>query len=258
MSDLPTNHPPLVDQLAIETDELAQRARDLVAQADKAVCTNRDDAEKCTLLAGLIKTHLKEVDEKREARKRPFLEDGRTVDAHFNGIAGTLATVDPKKRLIGGPLFKLMNLIDDYRIEQERIAAAERLRLEEEARKAREEAAAAELARQQAVERADAAEAREAAVQALTADARADGLQRAAASHMAAPITTAYGIGAGRRATYAVEIVDMKKALAHAIKVNSAAIKACVQTILEAQVRVGVRDMPGVKVIEGSKTTIRT
>jgi len=166
------NLPPLAELLSTETADLDKRAADLVAGAGRAAVTDRESAEKATLLAGMIKTHLADIDTAREARKRPFLEAGRTVDAHFNGIAGKLATFDPKRKVIGGPLFSVLSMIDRFRREEEAKAAAERARLEAEARAAREQAAAAERAQREAEQR-EAEAARHAAEKVRQAEAEA-------------------------------------------------------------------------------------
>lgn len=141
------NNPPLSEVLADETAELKKRADDLAAGVGRAEVNDEDTAGKATLLGGLIKKHLTIVETEREERKRPFLENGRVVDAHYGNIALVLAEFDSKKKLIGGPLAVLMGKIDAYRKEQDRKAEAERLRLQEEANKQRALAVAAENAR---------------------------------------------------------------------------------------------------------------
>ena len=73
-----------------------------------------------------------------------------------------------------------------------------------------------------------------------------------------APIASAYGPKASRRARFPVKITDLTKAIAHARRVNEPAIRAAVLTIFEAQVRAGVRTLPGAEVIEDSQTVVRT
>lgn len=145
-----SNHPPvdkpLAEMLVDETGDVKKRAEDLAGAVGRAVITDDETAGKATLLASMIKKHVDLIDETRETRKRPFLEAGRTVDAHFSAIAGIVATFDGKRKLIGGPLSTLMGKIDTHRREQEAKAEAERRRLAEEARKQRE---AAELAERQ-------------------------------------------------------------------------------------------------------------
>ena len=148
------NLPPLQEQLVDETVEIEKRAADLVGSADRAIVTDRTTAEKATLLVGMMRDHLKVINEAREARKRPFLESGRTVDAHFNGIAGRLATFDAKGKVVGGPMGIVADKVDKFRREEEARAEAERRRLAEEARIEREKAEAAARAQREAEERA--------------------------------------------------------------------------------------------------------
>lgn len=260
----------LAEILEEETLPLRARAELLVGNAAKAKATTQEDVEKCVTLAGMFKDHLKKIEDARKERKQPFLDGGRAVDSHFNGLAAILVTLDAKGRVTGGPLGKLMKGIDDYRREQERLAEIERRRLAEEARKAREAQEAAERARLEAERKAaeaeserDAEKARadalEAEMQAKWEQEEAERLQREA--EMAAapqPITTAYGVSAGRRTVHkAVLDQDIRLALMHAMKIDPDAIRACVQSIYDKQVRAGVRSLPGATVVEDSATVIR-
>ncbi len=176
------NSPPLAELLPTETVDLEQRTADLIGGAERAKVTDRDSAGRATLLAGMIRDHIGVIDAAREVRKKPYLEAGRTVDAHFNGIAGRLATFDPKKKVIGGPLFTVLGMVDQFRREEDARVEAERRRLEEEARVERLKAAAAEMARIEAEER-EAAAARAAAerVRLAEEEARRAGDREAAA-----------------------------------------------------------------------------
>lgn len=150
------NNPPLDQVLAEDSADLVARAKALAESAGRAVVTDDDTAGKATLLAKMIKEHIAAVDAKREETKAPYLQAGRTVDAHFHGIAGTLATytkVGTKEKLTGGPLYTVMEMIDGYRIKKEAAAEAERKRLEAEANAAREAAVLAAQAQREAEER---------------------------------------------------------------------------------------------------------
>lgn len=156
LNDLPPrthNEPPLSELLPEETVALSSRAEQLADSAGRAVVTDDDTASKATLLAGMMKETLSDIDKARDARKRPFLEAGRMVDAHYHGIEARLAIYDQKRKLIGGPLFHVVGLVDAYRIKKEAQLAAERRRLEEEARRQREAAEAAARAQREAEER---------------------------------------------------------------------------------------------------------
>lgn len=255
------NLPPLDGEaLNTETADLQARAIRLADSATRAECRDEETAQRSVLLVGMIKDQLKAIDSARTVRKAPYLEAGRAIDAHYNGIAGLLVTTDTKGRPIGGPLHTVMQMIDEYRRECERKAEEERRRLEEEARKAREAAEAAERARIEA-EIADAPEdARDAAVRALDAEVAAERFERQAVATQAMPVQTAYGVSAGRRTVYRVEITDLRKATQMALRINPNAVMAAVKTIFEQQVRAGIRTYPdsaGVRIIEDSQTVVR-
>lgn len=148
------NLPPLADQLVEETIDLKRRAEALAEAADRATVTDDDTAGKAALLVKMMRDHRKVIDDDRVARKAPYLEAGRAVDAHFAGLAGLVATLDGKGKVVGGPEARVAGLVDEYRREQERKAAAERARLEEEARQERLRAEAAARAQREAEERA--------------------------------------------------------------------------------------------------------
>lgn len=288
------NAPPLAERLADETAPLLARAKELAASAGRAAVTDEETAGKATLLAKMIKEHVAKIEAEREQVKKPYLEAGRTVDAHYKGIASTLA--DPLKSIIG--------MVDAYRREQEAKAAAERRRLEEEARKQREAAEAAARAQREAEEREQRAaeeaarkvrEAEEAAQRAANREAaaeaarkaaearaeqekaerqaaqrrleaeleerahreRAEALGRQAATAKAGPIDSGYGTKAHARKVYRAEITDMTAAIRHARKVDESAVRAAVQAIYDRQVKAGVRELPGAVVHEETTTVIR-
>ncbi len=309
MSDTPArgigdNNPPeptLVEILATETTEIDQRITDLLGGVERAKVTDRESAGRATLLAGMLKDHIGVIDKARETRKRPALEECRAIDAHFNARIGRLATFDPKKKVIGGPLFTVLNMVDQFRREEEARAEAERRRLAEEARVEREKAAAAERARREAEEREEAnaraaaervrqaeEEARQAGTRAAAAaaaqaraeqaqaeaeaserrlaaeveqrktEATAAALEHQAATTIARPIDSGLGVKASGRKVYTAEITDLTTAIRHARRVDEPTVRAAVQQIFDRQVKAGVRVLPGARVIEDTKTTIRS
>lgn len=144
----------LGDILVEETAALRQRAEHLAAGAGRCVITDDETAGKATLLAKMLKEHVKVIDEARTSAKDPYLTAGRAVDAHFAELTRLIAIVDSKGKVIGGPLANVLGMVDSYRREQDAKAEAERRRLEEEARRQREAAEAAERARREAEEKA--------------------------------------------------------------------------------------------------------
>lgn len=262
------NLPPLSDQLVEETEALKQRAEDLAGAVSRAAVSDDETAGKATLLAKMITTHRGDIDKARIARKEPFLEGGRAVDSHFKSIDSLLAQVDGKGKVIGGPLADLMGKIDAYRREQERKAAEERRRLEEEARKQREAAEAAERARREAEQaaaaaqsEAEAAKAREAAL-AAELESRKAAEQAAAAAQQAeqtaaTQIDSGFGAKAHGRKVRTAVITDWTAAGKHAWGLNPDALKEAIQKIYDAQVRAGVKSLPGAHIDETTETRIR-
>ena len=269
----------LAEVLAETTAAMAQRAADLAAAAGRAAVTDDETAGKATVLAKMIRDHVGLVDEAREQAKRPYLEAGRTVDAHFGGIIGQLVTYDAKKKPAGGPLHAVLGMVDAWRAEQDRLAAVERKRLEDEARAAREAAAAAERAREEAERRAAAEAAKAAAAGDREAAARAEAdraqralaaeverrqaaehaaeLERQAAAARPATIDTGLGVKASARTTYQGTIVDFDKAIRWAVKLDRPAILAAVQSVVDRQVRAKNHAIPGVEVAAVTSTVIR-
>lgn len=263
--------PSLKDILESETEEMRVRALVLVDQIDKSKYDSEDNVEKCVVLAGIVRDHLRAMRNWHKDRKEPFLEGGRAVDNLYNRLCALLVINDGKGRMVGGPLNTLMSGIDEYRAEVDRIAAENAARLEEEARKAREAEEAAERARQEAEAKAaaattelEASQAREAELKAeldaRRAQAAAEKLEKQAVSAAAPqPIRTAYGVSASARTTPKVTLdADIRRALMHALTVDPDAIRACVQTIYDKQARAGVRALPGATVTMVKSTVIRT
>jgi type IV secretory pathway VirB10-like protein len=263
------NLPPLGEQLVLETIALETRIAERVASAqERAVVATEDDAEKATLLLAMMRELYGEIDAARIERKAPYLEAGRGIDAHFTELQLPLVGPSPKQKLTGA-YGELHARLDAFRRRQEAEATAERRRLEEEARRQREAAEAAERARLQAeqaqrdaatqVEREKArrqkAEAELAQRKAQDAAAQFDA--RAAAAEAPQTIHSGYGPRASRRTVYRVEIVDLSLALRHCLKVDQHKIRDAVQAVYDRQLRAGVRELPGAKIIEDSITQVR-
>jgi predicted ribosome quality control (RQC) complex YloA/Tae2 family protein len=281
------NTPPertLAEALVEETATLKTRAEALLAGAARAIealrtpltpdepprVTDRDTAERVTLLAGMMIDHGKLIEAERLDRGAPFLTAWRTVNRHFAQLRERLIGADPQRP--GGEAKRLKDLVDDFYTEEERKAEAERRRLEAEARRKQEAAAQAErdrLAAEEATRLATlkgdvtAALAQSGAkVEAevrqnqLAGDARR--LSEQAAQTKALPINTGYGVAAHRTTRYKAEITNLGVALRHAKKLNEAEIRAAVQDIYDKQVRAGVRVLPGANVVPDRSISIRT
>lgn len=237
-----SNEAPLAELLTEETEALRRRADELVAASGRAAVTDDESAAKGTLLCKMLKQHTGAIEDARKARKEPFLEAGRTVDAHFAALAKPVQTAAAA----------VLAMVDAYRRKVEAEAAAERRRIEDEARKAAAEARAAEEAARQAgqmtIEN-------EIAIQQQRDHAAA--LAEQAKATTAAPIVSDYGAKASARKVWKFEITDKKEALKHALKVNPAVIHAAVEQVIADQVKAKVREFPGARIYEDSQTVIR-
>lgn len=243
---------PLDEMLTEETIDLVKRADDLLASFGRTSVTDEETAGKATSLYGLMRKHVDVIEEQRQERKKPVLETGRVIDSTYNGIIGKLAVYDTKKKLIGGPMKDLENRVDIFRREMKRKADVEAARLAEEARQAAIEAARlAEEAKEQPITV-------ENEIVLQQAQEHADHLTRLATQAPAAPIIRSeYGFSASSRAVFTGKITDLKKAVAHALKVDRAGVEEAVQKIVDRQIRAKVRDFPGVEITEDSATRFR-
>jgi hypothetical protein len=263
------NLPPLGEQLVLETIALETRIAERVASAqERAVVATADDAERATLLLAMMRELYDEVDAARQERKAPYLLAGRQIDEHYSNLLLPLVGPSPKQRMAGA-YGELLSRLDSFRRRQEAAAAAERARLEIEADRQREVARAAERARlaaeaaqRSAVDKAAAEKARREKVEAeLTArkaqDAAAQFDARAEAAEAPQTIHSGYGQKAVRRTIWRVEITDLSAALRHCLTVDQHKIREAVQAVYDRQLRAGVRELPGAKIITDSTTQVR-
>lgn len=262
------NQPPLSEALPAETEELRKRAEELIASAtERATVTTDDEAERATALYAMMREHWQDIDVARALRKAPFLESERFIDRHYGAIALPLVGGDPKRKITGAA-GELLARIDAYRQERERQAQLERRRLAEEARKAHEAAEEAERARQAAEDQqmraADAESADTAARQKTEAELarrqaedRAAQLQAQAEAQEAIVIRSGYGPTATGRTGRTAKIINLRMALTHCLKVDRHKIEEVVLTIYNAQLRTGVRELPGAEIVEVSQTIVR-
>ncbi len=244
---------PLAELLAEELASGKARADELVAAAAEALIASDQDAEKVTALVALIRSHHKFLDGEREARKRPFLEGVRTVDAAYGAVIQPLVFARGGNNGRGGLGAMLTQWQQkreaEARVERERIEAKQRAR-EEEAERAREAAKAAgrgtlaaELAH-------------------LRAKEEADRLGRQAETIRPEPIRSAAGAVSMRR-EIAFKIVDEKKAIAWLYKNRRGELLNYGRTILGAHLRsMGVdaaqsAAIPGVEVTIESRAQVR-
>lgn len=243
----------------ILTEELATdkaRTDALIEAAQSSRIASDDDAAKVTTLIALMRNHEKALDQAREARKRPFLESCRVVDAAYGAAIRPLvlarAGADGKSGL-GGMLTTWQRRREDEARKERELIQAEQRRQAEEAERARQ---AAEDAKAQG------AGSVAAELDAIRAQEEADRLARQAETIRPEPIRTAVG-AVNMRREIAFEIADVRKALGWLVKNRTSEIGQAARTIIGSHLRsMGVEaaasaDIPGVAVTITSRAQVR-
>lgn len=277
------NKPPsdaeiLRDKLLGEAEPITRAAKELIGLAD-AIPEEIADEETASLTADLIKdmtSHLKTVEATREAKKAPFLEGGRVVDAVFKGVADPL---DKAKRAVNRRLT----------LWQQKVAEAERRAREEEARKAREEeervrreaeekaakaraeAEAAARAEREAREKADREAAARAAAEKAAKRREAEAAEKEAQRAAAQTVRTeraagakdadlsrqrgALGATASLRTVWDFRDLDREtldlEALRHHLPMDG------IEKAVRSFIRAGGRSLRGVEIIETTDTVVK-
>lgn len=249
------NQPPLDQQLTAEIAPHIPRVDDLAAVSATAAIIDEESERKVADLFRMIAELEVELDTAREARKKPFLEAGRLVDATFNPQIARLKLIrlGPDGRTGG-----LRGMLTAA--EAKRRAAAEAARREAEAERQRQQAEADKL-RQEAEEKATAGEARSVAdeLARLQAQERADAAARQVEAIRPEPIRSHLGrVGVTGRVEFTIS--DLRKLLGWMLKQSAlrSAIETAVRdTIMPRYFRgLGVksveagaaRDIPGIEV----------
>ncbi|MEC4591651.1 hypothetical protein VPG91_11685 [Nitrospirillum amazonense] len=238
------NSAPLGEVLAEITGPLLERSGKLLEAAGRASCTDDDTAGKCATLAKMIKDHTKAVDGARTTAKEPYLQAGRDVDAHFKVI---LAPLEKAAKAV-------VDMIDAYRREQQRLLDEQRRRAETEARARAEEAArlaaeaaatnniSAEIAAQQLQEQADAA-------------------ANQAASIGTATVTSDYGVKAVGTTSYGYAIDDVAALAVWLATQHPAELSAVLLPLLPKVAGKPTKTyqpkIPGVRIEATTRTAIR-
>ena len=241
------NNPPSLEEL------LAEKAASLVAEMNKIgveakgapeVVKTEDDLDKVGNIIVRANKVVRSLEEMRKFEKQPFLDGGRTVDGffktHLDKLAKTISILDRRANVYT----------------QEKLAA-ERRRREAEAEALRQE----EQRRREAAARAEEeGRARHAALHADKADRAAERLEEAegAALQTNADIVrtrTDSGVAVGARTTWRGEITNIAEVDLEALRPYL--LRADIEKAINTAVRVGVRDLKGVRIFEDVKTTFR-
>jgi hypothetical protein len=224
------NSPPtLAEQARADMEsaakEIAARAAQLAGGADRCIVIDQESAGKAADLIKMITTAENKLGDIHTTQKAPYLAAGRAVDEIKTGIAGILAAA---KALV-------KTKTNAYLKEEEAKAAAERRRLEEIAR---EEARKAQEAQstQSAVDHTQKAH-----------DAIAQ------ASAVAEPVKARgdYGNVVGLKDNWVGTVTDYT--LAFAAVASNAKVREAIDKAIQAMVRSGAREIPGVEIINDRK-----
>ncbi len=246
MNTNPTNMPPadanpLLDRLAIDYADDMERSTALLDGAGRVPddIEDAETADKLTDFVGSFTKHDKLLDSHRESEKRPYLENGRTVDGFFGTARDKLAKA--KKTLIAKLTAwdkKVEAEERARRMEAERIEREEAERLRVLAAKQAEEAET-EPELEKAVVTADvaAAQAADATAARKAAEAKPADLTRSRSTYGGTRSLTTRWVGT----IVDRDALDLTPLRAH---INSDAL----QKALNAYVRAGGRDLAGAKI----------
>jgi hypothetical protein len=242
--DATTNNPPsLAEELAEETQADAEQAAKLVAATAKSHIVDAGTQSQATVLANLLRAHFKAVDGRRDARKRPFDNDSKVVQAAFKAI------LDPMDTAI--EILRKMN--DAWEDKQEAMRQAERDRIAAEERRQREEVEALERRAREAEEAGSSDIGAQLA--AIKANEDADALARRREAVRPEMVRT--DVGTSSRAMVREFVIDdPRKLLSYLLRANKAELITLLQPMVDRLGRARVA-MPGVTVKEVPKTRFR-
>ena len=236
------NAPPTpFDAIRDHLDDLLTEAHNW---ADGTLVDSQAQADEASRLIDDLRKGAKAADDLRVDEKRPLDEAAAEIQARYG-----VYIADPKNKAPGKvwrAIDALKAAVKPYldRLEAKRRAEAERARLAaEEALRVAGEAARAAQAHDLA--------AQEAAEELVTAARQAD----AAAKQIenARPQARGGERAMGLRKTFTPVIIDRRACLAHYCATQPETVAAFLLTLAEADVRAGKRQLPGVRVDEGSK-----
>jgi hypothetical protein len=224
------NSPPtLAEQARADMEsaakEIAARAAQLAGGADRCIVVDRDSAGKAGDLRDMITKAENKLADIHTTQKAPYLAAGRAVDEIKTGIASTLARA---KALV-------KDKIKAYLKEEEAKAAAEQRRLEEIAREEARRAQEAQTAQA-------ASEHQQKANEAIT---------QASAVAEAPKVRGDYGSVVGLKDNWVGTVTDYT--LAFAAVASNAKVREAIDKAIQAMVRSGAREIPGVEIINDRK-----
>lgn len=213
-----SNNRSILDQIADLYDEAKN-------WADGEPITSQEMADAITALREQIHEAGKKADAERTEEKRPLDEAVKAIQDRYNPF------IQPKKGKVDLAKAALDQLLTPWRVAKQREAEAE-------ARRIAEEAEAARLAAQEAIRASSGNLAAREEAEAVLAEAKK--LEKTARRADKAANT-----GTGLRTTWVVEMVDEEAALDWAYNRAPGDFIIVAQSLAEAVVRQGVRQVPG-------------
>lgn len=231
------NMPPEPTPFELAEAEVYKLYDEAALWLDGAAVDSQELADDIANLMNMLRTAEKAADAARKAEKEPHLEAGRAVDAQYKPLLdkAKLAT-DACKKALAPWLTKLEA--------EKRAAEAEARRVADEKRAAAEAAIRAR----------DAANLEQtAAAEALLKDAKKAEAAASRAEKATAGAGGSVGRKAGLRTVWTATMTNSAEALKHYKAAKPDALKAFLLSLAEADVRAGVRSIPGFSVTDEQK-----
>lgn len=207
------------------------------------------DAEEATEYLGDLARLAKQVEDRRRELKAPFIKWGKEIDAQAKQLSEPIAAA----RALVEPKLLSFRKEQQARIDAENAKAAEELRIQQELadEKARKEADAAAARLREAQAEGDTEKVQEAAHElAVAAEVRTVDPTPYEPIQQETTIRAANGASAGVRKTWKATVVDPFEIPREYLAVNEKAINAAVKN--------GVREIPGVVIEQVEGLTVRT
>lgn len=238
------NSPPPSPYEAIKAhlDDLLTEARNW---ADGAGVENQEQADEISRLIEELRQGAQAADNARLEEKAPFDKIIDEIQERYNAYIGGLKSKVKNPGKVVTAIDALKATLKPY---LDRLEAEKRAK-EAEARKAAEEAAAKAAEAMRAAEATDLA-AREEAEELVNAAKRAEAEANRAANDKAHASGGSRAMGLRR--TYTAVMTDRKAALVHYITTQPESVTAYLQGLADADVRRGLRQIPGFDVVEGT------
>lgn len=240
------NRPPIIEVLSDTQAALLGEVEALARLAGGAPTEVQGEADLDTMgkLVRAAADLWKRADAARAAEKEPYLVGGREVDGFFKT---PLDRLDRIKKV----------MTDRASIYQRKVAEEKRVRAEAEAKRLRDEAAARDKAAETALDEGLTARAGINADQAKYARQHAEAAEATAAAPVAelTRTVTQSGILAGAKSAWTFEITNVSEIPLEKLRlyIKPEAIEAAIK----AAVKMGVRDLAGVRIFEQATATFR-